>query len=134
MATLPALAAGAILLIWPALLNRYPILFSDTGGLLEMGLLPSMGWDKPWVYGPLAAIFHWRTTLWLPLAAQGLLLSYLLWLTQTVLRKPSPWLHLAVCLVLAMGTAAPWFIATLMPDVFTPAVVLCLFILAFGPG
>ena len=66
-----AIIAGALLLTWPALLNHYPILFSDTGGLLAMGLEPSMGWDKPWVYGPLLVPIHLRTTLWLAVAAQG---------------------------------------------------------------
>jgi hypothetical protein len=114
------------------LYNGYPLVFSDTGPLLEMGLEPSMGWDKPWIYGPFLAMFAWATTLWLPLAAQALLVSWVLWLTQAVLGGPRVRLHLALCAVLAVGSAAPWFTSLLMPDVFTPVAVLCLFILAFG--
>jgi len=121
-----ATLAGAVLLIWPALYNRYPILFSDTGGLLEMGLLPSMGWDKPFVYGPLIAALSLHLTLWLPLIAQGLLLSYALCVLQRAYAAPSPAHHLALCAALAIATAAPWFTATLMPDVFTPVVALTL--------
>src|SRR3954452_16647591 len=87
---LAAILFGTGLLLWPAACNRYPILFSDTGGLLEMGFLPSMGWDKPFVYGPLLAGLSLRLTLWLPLLAQAALLSYTLWLTQMVVRPPSP--------------------------------------------
>ncbi len=133
MRSASATALGAVLLTWPAILNHYPILFSDTGGLLAMGLEPSMGWDKPWVYGPLLAVFHWRITLWFPLVAQGLLTSYGLWLVQLVLDEPRRSKHLLLCLALALGTAAPWFTSTLMPDLFTPIVPLCLFILALGP-
>ena len=98
-----------------------------------MGLEPSMGWDKPWVYGPILALFHWRTTLWGPLVVQGLLTSYVLWLTQSVLHTPRSHQHLLLCFALAIGTAAPWFTSTLMPDLFTPLVPLCIFVLAFAP-
>ncbi len=134
MAALLAVLTGAALLVWPALLNGYPVLFSDTGGLLDMGLAGDMGWDKPWVYGPFLAVTSLGLSLWGSVAAQGLLLSHLLWLSQAVVARPRPGRHVALCAVLALGTAAPWFASLLLPDSFTPLVVLCLFMLAFGPG
>ena len=128
-----AVGCGALFLLWPALRNGYPLVFSDTGPLLEMGLEPTIGWDKPWVYGPFLALSLGQT-LWLPLAAQGLLMSWTLWLTQAVLGTPRASLHLLLCAMLAVGSAAPWFASLLMPDVFTPVAVLCLFILAYGKG
>ena len=128
-----AILAGAAMLVWPALLNGYPLVFSDTGGFLHQTLGPLMLWDKPWIYGPLLHAVHWRVSLWLPLAAQGLLLSHLLWLTQRVLRGgAAPGLHLGVCFAAAVLTGAPFTIAMLMPDLFAPIVVLALFLL--GPG
>lgn len=129
-----AVLGGGVALLWPALANRYPILFSDTGGLLEMGLLPDMGWDKPWVYGPFLLGLHGRTTLWLPALAQAFLLSHMLWLAQRTLASPRPGSHLALCLGLAAATAAPWFASLLMPDIFAPLAVLCVFVLGFGAG
>ncbi len=126
-----AVGCGALFLLWPALSNGYPLMFSDTGPLLEMGMEPSIGWDKPWIYGPFLAL-SLGGTLWLPLAAQALLVSAVLWLTQKVLGGPRAGLHLALCAVLAVGSAAPWFTSLLMPDAFTPLVVLCLYDLAFG--
>ncbi len=126
-----AVGCGALFLVWPALYNGYPLMFSDTGPLLEMGLEPSIGWDKPWIYGPFLVLSGY-TTLWLPLAAQALLVSWALWLTQAVLGGRRVRLHLALCALLAIGSAAPWFTSLLMPDVFTPVAVLCLFVLAFG--
>ncbi len=131
-ATVLGVGCGALVLVWPALHNGYPLVFSDTGPLLEMGMEPTIGWDKPWIYGPFLAVFAWGTTLWLPLAAQAMLVSWVLWLTQAVLGRPRVRLHIALCAVLAVGSAAPWFTSLLMPDVFTPVAVLCLFILAFG--
>ena len=131
-----AVLAGGTAFLWPAILNRYPILFSDTGGLMEMALLPDTGWDKPWVYGPFLLALHGRTTLWLPVLAQALLLSHMLWLAQRalMLAGSSPTRHLALCLGLAALTAAPWFASLLMPDVFAPIAVLCIAALGFGVG
>lgn len=128
-----AILGGAALLLWPALFNGFPLVFSDTGGFLHQTLGPLMLWDKPWVYGPLLHGFHWRVSLWLPLAAQGLLVSHLLWLAQRVLRGgATPGLHLGLCLAAALVTTAPFTLAMLMPDLFAPVVVLALFLL--GPG
>ena len=65
MKPLAAILAGAVLLAWPAVLNGYPLVFSDTGGFLHQTLGPLMLWDKPWVYGPFLHLFHWRVSLWL---------------------------------------------------------------------
>jgi hypothetical protein len=128
-----SILAGAALLLWPALLNGYPLVFSDTGGFLHQTLGPLMLWDKPWVYGPLLHLFHWRVSLWLPLVAQGLVVSHLLWLVQrTLCGVAKPGRHLALCLAAALLTGAPFTVAMLMPDVFAPVVVLALFLL--GPG
>ncbi len=124
---------GVALLLWPALLNGYPLLFSDTGAFLSQGLDWFMVWDKPWVYGPMLGLASLRLTLWLPAIAQTLLLSWLLWrvLGSFALARPVP--HLVLCVALAFGTAAPWFASLLMADIFAPITVLCLFLLGFGP-
>jgi hypothetical protein len=132
-----AILAGALLLLWPALLNGYPLLFSDTGAFLHQTAPPPGGplviWDKPHVYGPLLHAFHWRVTLWLPAIAQGVMISWLLWLTQRALRgRATAAIHLAACAGAALLTTAPFTIALLMPDVFAPAVLLALLLLAFA--
>ena len=47
-----AILLGAVLLVWPALVNQYPIVFSDTHAFLVQAGQPTMVWDKPWFYGP----------------------------------------------------------------------------------
>lgn len=119
-----SILAGAALLAWPIALNGYPILFSDTGALLDMGFLPSMGWDKPFVYGPFAAIVSLRVSLLLVGAAQTAILSYILWATQACFATPRPIRHVVLCLALALATAAPWFASTILPDAFTAVAAL----------
>jgi hypothetical protein len=133
VATLASLIAGALLLVWPAFLNRYPLVFSDTAAFLHQTLGPLVIWDKPHVYGPLLHLFHWRVTLWGPVLAQGLLLSWLLWLTQRAIRgEATAGLHLLVSAGAALLTTAPFTVALLMPDVFAPAVLLALLLLGFA--
>lgn len=132
-----AILAGALLLVWPAFLNGYPLVFSDTGAFLHQTAPPPSGplviWDKPHVYGPLLHAFHWRVTLWGPLLAQGLMLSWLLWLTQRALRGgATPGAHLLVCAGTALLTTAPFTAALLMPDILAPAVLLALLLRGFA--
>lgn len=128
-----AVAAAAPLLVWPAFLNGYPLLFSDTGAFLHQTLGPLVIWDKPHVYGPLLHLLHWRLSLWPPVLAQGLMLSWLLWLAQRALRGgATPGLHLAICAATALLTTAPFTAALLMPDVFAPATLLALLLLGFA--
>ncbi|MFN6953649.1 MAG: hypothetical protein ACK4PG_02515 [Acetobacteraceae bacterium] len=128
-----AILAGGALLLWPAVLNGYPLLFSDTGAFLHQTLGPLMIWDKPWIYGPFLHAFHWQASLWGPAAAQGLIVSWLLWLVQRVVRGRAsvPW-HLLLSAGVAALTTAPFSAALLMPDIFAPVTVLCLFLLGIG--
>ena len=126
-----AVFAGAALLLWPAIVNGYPILFSDTHAFLVQAGEPFMIWDKPWIYGPFLIVTSARLTLWLPAIAQAVLLSHLLWLTAKACGAGGPARHLALCAVLSVGSAAPWFVSLLMPDIMAPIGVLCLFVLAF---
>ena len=126
-----AIWGGAVLLVWPALLNGYPIVFSDTNAFLLQAGRPQMFFDKPWIYGPFLLALHGNTTLWLPLAGQGLIVSHVLWLLLRCFGVQGAGRHLAACGVLAVGSAAPWVAGLLMPDIFAPVLVLAMFLLAF---
>lgn len=127
-----AIVVGALELLWPALLNAYPILFSDTQSYLAQASGPHMVWDKPFAYGPFLRLFDGGISLWLPVVAQGLLLSHLLWLVRGVCGRQGLLRHLALCTALATFTSCAWFTGLLLPDIFAPVTVLCLFLLGFG--
>ncbi len=132
VASLPGILAGAALLAWPALVNGYPIVFSDTAAIGAMGLEPNMGWDKPWVYGPLILLLHWGVSLWGVVAGQAVVMSTVLWQVGRIAGPGGTWTHAGLCGLLAVGSAAPWFVSFVMPDVLAPLTVLCLFLLAWG--
>lgn len=127
-----AILGGALFLLWPALINGYPILFTDTGAFLAQTVVPLMIWDKPWIYGPFAWLFHQHVTLWGTAIAQAMILSHLIWLLARTLRPPDPRRHVMVCAALALFTALPWSTSLIMPDALTPAAILATALLAWG--
>jgi hypothetical protein len=129
-----AIAFGALALLWPALVNFYPLVFSDTGAFLAQFFARFMVWDKPWIYGPVLGAVSAGLSLWLPAIAQALLVSATLWAAARVLGAARPARHVALCLLLAALSTAPWFASLLMPDILAPLLVLALFLLAFAPG
>ncbi len=129
-----AVLGGALPLLWPALLNGYPIIFSDTGAFLAQTVTPLMIWDKPWIYGPFAWLFHQHTSLWFTVIAHALIVSHLVWLLARVLGRAEGLRHVAQCMGLALLTALPWSVSFLMPDVLTPVAVLGTALLAWGWG
>ena len=128
-----AILLGAALLAWPAFLNGYPLVFIDSVSYLGQTLFPEWPWDKTPAYGAFLHAFHWGWSLWPALAGQVLVLSHLLWLAQRAARGGiAPWAHVALCAGLAGLPSAPWFAATLMPDVFAAVAPLCLLLLGLA--
>ena len=122
---------AALLLIWPAFWNGYPLVFADTGTYLGQALLHYLGWDRPPFYSLFLLVTHWQVSLWPPILAQGLLMAHLLGLVLRALGRSE---HIALPLtaaLLAVLTPLPWFVAQLMPDFFTGVMVLSLWLLGF---
>jgi hypothetical protein len=84
------------------------------------------------------------------LFAQAVMVSSILWITtQTVnsavisdftanpdsnARQPISTLRfLLICVLLSLTTATPWVVSLLMPDIFAPVTLLCIYILAAKP-
>ena len=44
------LVLAAILLLWPAFWNGYPLVFADTGTYLSQAIEHYAGWDRPIFY------------------------------------------------------------------------------------
>ncbi len=125
---------SAALLLWPALLNGYPIVFDDTGTYLSQAVHRYLGWDRPAFYSLFLFPLHMTLTTWPAIAAQALLMAHTLHLVRRVLLPAaSPWWLVPFVALLAAATAAPWFASQLMPDVFTPLLILALALLLFAP-
>lgn len=128
-----SIALAAIALAWVALYNGYPLVFADTGTYLGQALQRYLGWDRPVFYSFLLYGLHWGVTLWTVPFVQGAIVAHLLWLVLRTLGAGGPLRFGVTIVALAIGTALPWFVSWIIPDVFTSVVVLTLWLLAAVP-
>jgi hypothetical protein len=127
-------AASAALLLWPAFLNGYPLMFGDSGVYLEDGVTLHAGWARPLFYGLFMVPLHLKLTAWPVVIAQALLSVLLIRLTLSRFVGVSRELvQFGVIAVLAAATSLPWFASQIMPDVFGPLIVLALALVILVP-
>ena len=137
-APLPVRAGGivlaAVLLLWPAFWNVYPLVFSDTGTYLTQAIHRYLGWDRPVFYSLFLYPLHLQQTLWPPIVAQAGLAAWLLHLLRRVLLPDaSAWVLVALVALLSVLTALPFIASQLMPDVFTSLLVIAIALTVLTP-
>jgi len=120
-----------LLLAAPALWNGFPFIFPDTGGYLTRPLEGSLHLGRSAFFGLFldAGIL---LDFWPIVVAQAALT---IWLLVLVLRAHGfggrPWLALGIVAVLSVASSLPWLTGLLLPDIWFPAAVLSLYLLAF---
>lgn len=122
---------AALPLLWPAVLNGYPLVFSDTGTYLSQAVNHYLGWDRPVFYSLFLLPLHLTLTTWPVVIVQALLTAATL---HQVRRALLPWLAawwlIPLTGLLSVATSLPWLASQLMPDLFTGLLVLALGLLA----
>ena len=109
-------------------------MFSDTGTYLSQAVQHYLGWDRPIFYSLFLLPLHLTLTTWPAIAVQAMLAASTLHFVRRVLwPDSSAWWLLPITFVLAIATSLPWFVAQLMPDVFTGLLILVLSLLVFAP-
>ncbi len=122
------------LLLWPAFLNGYPIVFSDTGTYLSQAIHLYLGWDRPAFYSLFMIVLHMTLTTWPVVLAQAACVVLMLDCVRAAFFPAMPRVLLpAILTAMALLTGLPWLISRLMPDLFTPLLVLALAVLIFVP-
>jgi hypothetical protein len=129
-----AIPAAAALLLWPALWNRYPIVFADTGTYLSQAIHHYAGWDRPVFYSLFMLPLHGTITLWPVVLVQAMLAAWILWLVcRVLLSRVTPLGFIGGAVALTTLTWLPWLVCELMPDLFTPLLILVVCVLACVP-
>lgn len=126
--------AGAGLLLWPAIYNGWPFVFTDTGAFMFAALERWPQWDKPIAYALFLHALSWRLTYWVAAFVQGLIVSHLVWLLMRSFSLISPARFLLLMLGLAALSTAPWFTGHLMPDFLAAVLVMAVLLLGILPG
>ena len=123
------LLIATVMLASAALYNGYPLTFWDTRAYLEAAntLMPRA--DRLIGYSFLLRAASWTQTLWTLVFVQCALLA---WLIKRVLARLSPdfgaFPYLACIALLVSCSALPWVAGQLMADIFTPVLVLALWL------
>ncbi|WP_428376677.1 hypothetical protein [Lichenicoccus sp.] len=132
---LAVLLPAAVILLWPAMLNGYPLVFADSGTYLSQAIQHYLGWDRPAFYSLFLFLLHWQISTWPIIVVQSLLTLYVL---DAAMRAFAPRLArrmlLPLCAVLAILTPLPWFVDQIMPDLFTTLMTILLAILVLAPA
>ena len=132
--TFVAIALAATLLLWPALWNGYPLVFSDTGTYLAQAIEHYVGWDRPVFYSLFLLPLHMTLTTWPAIIVQALLIAHVLHLVRrTLLPEASVWWLVPLAGAMSVASSLPWIASQLAPDVFTGVLVLVLALLIFVP-
>lgn len=123
-----AILSGAIILLLPAIANGFPFIFHDTPDYLIF--TPRL--YRSCYYGVFAFMAHLNSFIWMPIVAQAIIVSHLIW---TWVRFYNPRngiaFFLAVIVLLTALSSLPLFVDCLMPDIFTSILILVTALLAF---
>ena len=138
-----AILLGAMLMMWPAIFNRYPLLYPDSMTYLANGSpvaralflhqLSDYYGMRSFIYSLVILPFHWNATLWPIVALQALLTAYVIWLVvRSILPKRTALWYLALVAFLSLLTSASWFVSLIMPDILGPVLYLSIYLLVFA--
>jgi hypothetical protein len=121
-------------LLWPAIWNGYPLLFSDSGTYVSQIVDRHLGWDRPPFYALAVVLASVRLSLWPVVLAQGLLTGWVLHLLRRALWPwASAWSLPVLATALGLFTALPWVTAEIMPDFLTALMAVALWLLLVRP-
>ena len=125
LAPLLVLLSPALLMV-PAFINGYPLVYSDTSTYLASGFLWETPFDRPITYGLFVRLSSLNgASLWLTVYFQSLLVSWTIWLlVSDLMHQWKEWGFLLVMVLLASFTSLSWTCSQLMPDIFTPIMML----------
>jgi hypothetical protein len=135
--------AGALLMIWPALYNGFPLLYPDSMTYLGDGpvLARKIFLHQSSIYYGMRSFFyslgilpfHWNAIAWPIIAAQAFLTAYVLWLVvRSILPQRAVNCYLILIAGLSMLTSLSWYVSIVMPDILGPLLYLSFYLLVFA--
>jgi hypothetical protein len=139
------LAIATFILLWPALLNRYPILAPDSLDYIKQGriILHNLRIPRSSITDQMTARaeiyclvllpLHLNRTPWLIVVFQSLITSYVLWLVlRFVFGAVRTSYYLAFIAIMSVLTTVSWFASFVMADILGGPVYLAMYLLVFA--
>jgi len=127
-----AIAMLTPLLLIPAIWNRFPIIYYDTGAYLFEGLTGRFIPERSAVYALFLRFGGAATSLWIMVLLQAAMSAFLIvQCARAVVPRARCGVFVAIGLALGIATALPWYIGEIEPDCFAALLVLAIYLLAF---
>ena len=134
---------GALMLLWPAFYNRYPLLFPDSVSYLAdgRGIARALFLHQfQTTYGMRSLVYslsllplHLHITAWPIVFANALTTAWILWLvTRSFFPQRTITSFLALIAILAAFTPASWYASLIMPDILGPTLYLAMYLFVFA--
>jgi hypothetical protein len=125
---------GATLLLFEAIQNGFPIVYSDTSTYIITGFTFETPFDRPITYGLFVRLFSGNgLSLWGVIIAQALIVSTLLTLVLQQFFDKKYYLPITILVItiLTFCTSISWVVCLIMPDIFTAIGFLCVVLILF---
>lgn len=120
-----SLCLGAVFLCLPACYNLLPLWHRQTPAYMEAGFDNELSASVVWTYGAFLRHVSLAESLWLVIFVQGLLMTATIYYTfKYVFKTASAWSYLFYVIAISMTTAVSFHNSHLMPDIFTPIMIL----------
>lgn len=133
MRTIFIIIAG-ISLCYMGFYNRFPMVYSDTGAYIRSGFTNEVLIDRPIMYGLFLRHVSLAESLWLVIFVQGFLLAWSIYLFFKYFSgsKNFTLQFLSFLLLILLCTGVSVNVSQLIPDVFTPILILNFVVLALA--
>jgi len=127
-----AVLGAAWVIFLPALWNRFPFMFYDSGAFIDLAMRGGFVAERSAIYGAFLSVFQPGFSLWPAMVAQvGLVVLVMVEFARVVLPGLAPRQFFLLVVALSIVTGLPWTAPQVMPDVFAPVLVLSLYLLGF---
>ncbi|BDS11096.1 hypothetical protein [Aureispira anguillae] len=125
---------SSLVLCIPAFYNGFPFLFPDTVGYIDSGFENRVGNARTWLYAGFLRHSSLWESLWIVIFAQGMLVSGTVYLMFKYFfeEKKLELSFISYLLIVGTTTAVSFHVSMIMPDIFTPIVILCFCLLIFS--
>jgi hypothetical protein len=117
-----------------AIEQGFPLLYSDSVAYLVSGYDVVTPVDRPLAYGLFMAFFSLGFSLFFVVLAQAAILAWLIRRTCSIFMEDAALLSFlfpAICIFLSFFSGVSWYVSMLIPDVFTPILILALISVIF---
>jgi len=115
----------SLVLIWPAIYNGFPLVYSDSGTYINAGYLKAIPVDRPIIYCLFVRYLSFSQSLWFVIIAQALLVTFVIYSAVKKFTTHNTLLiSTLVIFILCLTTGITNFTSQIMPDIFSALTII----------